>query len=171
MTAAHYAAALAIKSRVPNAPTAALVVGAFLPDFIWIVLSTAGIEPAQRAVFFDDWSHSLASILLWATLFALFFRSNGRAVVLAMWSAVFSHFLLDMPIHPKDLALYPHSARHIGLGLSGVPSIVYWQVQLGVVLALLGFYVFTTRRLRLPMAPVLASCALVLGWHVALMPD
>src|ERR1700759_4356759 len=109
MTAAHFAVALAIKSRVPRAPTAALVCGAFLPDFIWIILATAGIEPAAREIFFDDWSHSLLSVIVYATLFALLFWKRGRVVSLAMWLAVCSHYFLDLPVHPKPLALYPHS--------------------------------------------------------------
>ena len=59
MYVAHFAGALAIKSRVPKAPTWALLVGAFIPDFIWIVLANRGIEPTEPSLFFDDWSHSL----------------------------------------------------------------------------------------------------------------
>jgi hypothetical protein len=47
MYAAHFAAGLAIKSRAPQAPTWALLIGAFLPDFIWIAFGLARIEPSQ----------------------------------------------------------------------------------------------------------------------------
>jgi len=57
--AAHFAAGLAIKSCVPEAPAWALLTGAFLPDFVWIALANRGIEPANPQIFFDDWSHSL----------------------------------------------------------------------------------------------------------------
>ena len=147
MTAAHFAAALAIKSRVPDAPTGALIAGAFVPDFVWIALATAGIEPTKRSVFFDEWSHSLLSVLIFATLYALAFRGRGRSVAAAMWVAVCSHFVLDLPIHPKNLAVYPHSATHVGLGLSSVAPMTYWFVQLAVVLLLLGVYIYGTRRL------------------------
>lgn len=73
MYAAHFAAALAIKSKAPQTPTWALVTGAFLPDFAWVGLGLAGIEPSQGPAFFDDWSHSLAMVILWATLFACVF--------------------------------------------------------------------------------------------------
>ena len=105
MTAAHFAAALAIKSRVPEAPTAALIIGAFIPDFMWIGLSTVGIEPTKREIFFDDWSHSLLSVIVFAAVYAFFFRNRGPRVAAALRLAVGSHFLLDLPVHPKDLAL------------------------------------------------------------------
>jgi hypothetical protein len=66
MYAAHFAAGLAIKSYAPKAPTWALLVGAFLPDFFWVAFGLAGIEPSQGTAFFDDWSHSLAMVILWA---------------------------------------------------------------------------------------------------------
>src|SRR5215467_13221168 len=100
MYAPHFAAALAIKSRAPKAPAWALLTGAFICDFIWIALARAGIEPTQPKVFFDDWSHSLATTVLWATLFALIFWRSGRSLMLPVWLAVFSHFFLDAPIHP-----------------------------------------------------------------------
>ena len=170
MTAAHFAAALAIKSRFPRAPTAALILGAFIPDFIWIVLATAGIEPTKREIFFDDWSHSLLSIVVYASLFALLFWKRDRSVAFAMWLAVFSHFILDLPVHPKSLAIYPHSSIHLGLGLSDIAAKNYWFIQLAVTLVLLAIYVYGTRRLRIAPKWIVASCVLVLGWHIVLMP-
>src|SRR5215470_3362453 len=137
MFAAHFAAALAIKGRAPRAPAWALLTGAFVPDLLWIPLAALGIEPTARAVFFDDWSHSLLTTITWATLWAAIFWRRGAAVAVAVWLAVFSHFLLDLPIHPKPLALYPHSAVHLGIGLSQVDRATYWWVQLAVVVALI----------------------------------
>jgi membrane-bound metal-dependent hydrolase YbcI (DUF457 family) len=170
MTAAHFATALAIKSHVPKASTSALIIGAFIPDFIWIILATAGLEPTKREIFFDDWSHSLLMILVYATLYSIGFWSRGRKVAVAMGLAVFAHFLLDMPVHPKDLALYPYSSVHLGVGLSGTAPMNYWYIQLAVVLVLLAIYVAGTRRLRVAPKPVVSSCVLILGWHIALMP-
>lgn len=136
MYAAHFAAGLAIKSHAPAVPTGALLIGAFLPDFFWIGFGLAGIERSQGPAFFDDWSHSLAMVILWATLFALVFIRRGLAVALPVWIAVFSHFLLDLPIHPKNLALYPLSSIHLGWGLWSIGSRNYWYVQLGVLAVL-----------------------------------
>ncbi len=117
MTAAHFAAALAIKSRVAEASTAALIVGAFIPDFVWIILATAGVEPTRREVFFDDWSHSLLSVAAAATAYAWLFRKHGLGVAGAAWLAVFSHFALDLP------------SIRAGLGLSAVAPMTYWYIQ------------------------------------------
>ena len=76
MYAAHFAAALAIKGQVPKAPTWSLVVAAFIPDFFWVGLGLAGVEPSQGPAFFDDWSHSLAMVIL----FGILFRSSPDGV-------------------------------------------------------------------------------------------
>lgn len=164
MYAAHFAAALAIKSHAPKAPTWALLTGAFLPDFVWIVLGLAGVEPSQGPAFFDDWSHSLAMVLLWATLFALPFWRKGLAFPVGL--AVFSHFLLDLPIHPKNLALYPHSAIHLGWGLWRIGPKNYWYVQLGVVIVLTFVYAQGARKLRFAANLIGASCIFLVGLHL-----
>jgi membrane-bound metal-dependent hydrolase YbcI (DUF457 family) len=169
MTAGHFAAALAIKSRVPKASTVGLILAAFLPDFIWIILAVAGIEPTRREVYFDDWSHSLFSILVYALLFILLFWKQGRPVAFAMGAAVFSHFLLDLPVHPKDLALYPHSPVHLGFGLSDIDRMRYWYIQLITVLFLLAIYFASAYRLGVSVRWIIPSCVLVLGWHLVLM--
>src|ERR1700678_4029770 len=112
MYAAHFAAGLAIKGRAPKAPTWALLTGAFLPDFFWIGFAAIGLEPATSKVFFDDWSHSLVSVLVEATAFALLFYRRALTVWLQVWLALISHYFLDLPIHPKPIALYPHAAIH-----------------------------------------------------------
>jgi hypothetical protein len=169
MYAAHFAAGLAIKSRTPKAPALALLIGVFLPDFVWIVLAALGIEPTERSVFFDDWSHSLLTVALQATLFSAFFWRRGRAVASALWLAVFSHFLLDLPIHPRPLALYPHSAVHLSLGFSDAGRMTYWWVQAGVVAALMLLYVQGARKLRWPENLVAASCVALASLHLIML--
>lgn len=166
MYAAHFAAGLAIKSRAPQAPTSALLIGAFLPDFIWIGLGLAGVEPSQGPAFFDDWSHSLASILIWATVFSLLFYRKGLAVAFPVWLAVSSHFLLDLPIHPKDLALYPHSPTHLGWGLWSIGTRNYWYVQLCVLTVLTFVYAQGAAKLKFPAHLIAATCVLLLGLHL-----
>jgi hypothetical protein len=171
MYAAHFAAGLAIKSRVPKAPTWALLVGAFIPDLIWVVLANRGIEPTEPRLFFDDWSHSLLMIGVWASLFALMFWRGERRVVLAVWFAVFSHFLLDFPIHPKFLALYPHSSLHVGLYLSGtIGATKYWWVQMCVLAVLTATYAQGARRLRFHANLIAASCVALFALHLLMFP-
>jgi hypothetical protein len=164
MYAAHFGAALAIKSRVWYAPAWALLVAAFLPDILWIPLATLGIE-SQPTAWHDDWSHSLLMVLVWATLLALSFIRRGRLVATAIWLAVFSHFLLDLPIHPKDLALYPHSTIHLGLGLWSIGRFNYWLVETAILVVLTIVYVRGARVHKLSISRIAGTCLLLLVLH------
>jgi hypothetical protein len=173
MYAAHFAAGLAIKGRAPKAPTWALLTGAFLPDFFWIGFAAIGLEPATSKVFFDDWSHSLVSVLVEATAFALLFYRRGLTVWLPVWLAVISHFLLDLPIHPKPIALYPHAAIHApwdlwawatAKGFLGITP--YWWIQLAIVFVLLAIYAAGAKKSGISNNLVAATCISVLGLHL-----
>lgn len=173
MYAAHFAAALAIKSRGPRAPTWALLVGCCLPDLVWVVLAVSGIEATASPIFFDDWSHSLASIVGVATMYAACFYTQGPQVWGAIWLAVGSHFPLDALIHPKPLALYPHSAAHIPWdlwtwGAATAPAVAthYWWCELAVLLVLLAVYVGGMRQSALPRRLVAACCVALIGLHL-----
>ncbi len=176
MYAPHFAAAMAIKSKVPRAPFWALMTGAFLPDLLWIALARIGVEPADAQQFFDDWSHSLLSVLIIATLFALLFRSKGGAVTAAIWLAVSSHFLLDLPVHPKRLALFPFSNIHLGWDLAGWGSTSGWLgiandwwLQLFVLLGLMLVYVQGSRAGKMPATQVVASCIIVVSAQLLML--
>ena len=175
MFAAHLAAGLALKARVPKAPAWALLTGAFVPDLVWIGLARSGVEPTDPKVFFDDWSHSLATIIVWACLFAMPFWRWGRATCIAIWLAVFSHFVLDAPVHPKPLALFPNASMrvgwdtwHWGLSPSSLGASHYWWLQLMVTLVLLTAYVLWARRIAQPNL-IAASCLLVIGMHLLML--
>jgi hypothetical protein len=170
MYAPHFAAALAIKSRVPRAPTWALLTGAFVPDLLWIALARFGIEPAQPSNFFDDWSHSLLSVAILATLLASAFLRKGKPVFVAIWLAVFSHFLLDFPVHPKRLALAPLTRVYLGWDLlvwgsrpGWLGAINDWWLQLAVLLALLLVYATGAHTSDLQPSAVAASIVLLIG--------
>jgi hypothetical protein len=64
--------------------------------------------------FFDNWSHSLVSVAILATLLASAFLRRGKSVFVAIWLAVFSHFLLGFPVHQKRLALAPLTRMYLG---------------------------------------------------------
>jgi len=164
MYAAHLGAGMAIKSRVWSAPTWALLLGAFIPDVIWIPLAAMGIE-SQPGAWHDDWSHSLLMVVVWASLFAVLFVRQGRAAAGAIWLAVFSHFLLDLPIHPRDLALYPHSTIHLGMELWSIGRFKYWIVELCVLVALMAIYVRGARSQKLGWPRICGTCLLLLALH------
>lgn len=86
-------------------------------------------------------------------------------------AAVFSHFLLDLPIHPKFLALFPHSAAHMGVVVSGtLGATKYWWVQLAVLLLLTGIYAWGAWRSRHSNNLIAASCVFLVGLHLLMFP-
>ena len=148
MYVGHFAAGLAIKAHEPRAPTWALLVGAGLLDLLFGPLVLAGIERATLtpdvspgfSLDYIDWSHSLLMSVVWSVLFAAALARYGPRVMIAVGLAVFSHFLLDVPMHPPDLALWPNSDAHVGFGLWRALPTGWWFVELAVILALWLYY-------------------------------
>jgi len=148
MYAGHFAAGLAIKARTPKAPTWGLLLGVGMLDILFGPFVLLGIErvsltPGVSPGFsldYIDWSHSLMMSLVWAVAYAFCFVRYGRQVMTVMALAVFSHFLLDVPMHPADLALWPGSGVHVGLGLWRMLPTGWWFVELAFLAAGLGYY-------------------------------
>ncbi len=178
MYAGHYAAGLAIKAKEPLAPTWALLLGVGFLDVLFGIFVMLGIERVTItpgispgfALDFIDWSHSLLMSLVWAVFFSSFFWRRGRAVALAVGFAVFSHFLLDWPMHPADLALWPHSSIHIGMGLWHRLPVGWWFVELAFIAAGCAYYVVRARRLKTFGGGAGWACAVVVLLHVMNSP-
>lgn len=174
MYTAHFAAALAVKARAPEAPAWALITAAFVPDFLWVVLAVAGVEPTQPPLgFFDDWSHSAVMIVVWASLFAALFWRMGRSVSLPVWITGLTHIPLDFLIHPKRLALYPHSSIHLGWDLwdwgqekGWLGANQYWWVELAVIVVCAAVYVQGARKYRFAPNLIAASCVALAALHL-----
>lgn len=154
MYAGHFAAGLVIKAHAPRAPTWGLLVGVGLLDLLFGPLVLAGVERVSLTPAFSpgfsldyiDWSHSLATSILWSVAFAALFWRRGRTVALAMGAAVLSHFVLDVVMHPADLALWPGSSVHLGFGLWRSLPTGWWFVELAVIALGMGYYVGRARR-------------------------
>jgi hypothetical protein len=154
MYAGHFAAALAMKATEPRVPTWALLVGVGVLDILFGVFVAVGLERAHVtpghapgfSLDFIDWSHSLAMSIVWSIVFAI--AVARRSAVIAAWcaAAVFSHFVLDVLMHPGDLALWPHSEAHTGLGLWTRWPIGWWFFELGFIVACGAWYVLRARR-------------------------
>ena len=156
MYAGHLAAAMAMKAKEPRAATWALVLGVGFLDVLFGIFVPLGIERATMTpgvppgfrLDFIDWSHSLAMSLVWAVLFgALFFR---RGLAVAAWCgfAVFSHFLLDLLMHPHDMALWPHSSAHVGFGIWTFHPPFWWIFELAFIAVCLAYYVARAGKLQ-----------------------
>jgi membrane-bound metal-dependent hydrolase YbcI (DUF457 family) len=174
----HFAAGLALKTAEPKAPTWGLLLGVGLLDllfgpFILLGIEHASITPGVSPGFsldFIDWSHSLAMSLVWSVLFALFFLRRGRRVAAFLGLAVFSHFLLDLPMHPGDLALWPHAATHLGFGLWTSLPRGWWFVELGVIAAAWGWYAWKARTASTFGGRPIAVGLVLLVLHIANAP-
>jgi membrane-bound metal-dependent hydrolase YbcI (DUF457 family) len=176
MYAGHFAMGLALKARVPKAPTAGLLIGTGLLDILFGPFVLLGIErisltpgrPPGFSLDFIDWSHSLLMSLVWAGLFGLLFLKRGRDVALVLAFAVFSHFLLDLPMHPADLALWPGARMHLGFGLWHTG--LWWWLELACVAAGCAYYWRRARRIGTFGGHAGWICAVVLLLHALNSP-
>lgn len=178
MYAGHFAAGLALKAKKPEAPAWGILLGIGLLDLLFgpfVILGiervslTPGIAPGFRLDFID-WSHSLVMAVVWSFLFGALFLRWGRPVAAVMAAAVFSHFLLDLPMHPPDLALWPGSAAHLGLGLWRALPTGWWFVELAFVMAAGAYYVLASRACPTFGGRAQAVVAVVLILHIANSP-
>ena len=128
MYAAHFAAGLALRGRARNTPLIAFLSGAFLLDFLWIGFAVFRLDSSP----YDDLSHSLLMAVVWATLFAALFWSQGRAAVIALWLAVFSHYILDLLV--QGAALYPGAPQSLAIPITIVRHAYLFQLALTALL-------------------------------------
>jgi membrane-bound metal-dependent hydrolase YbcI (DUF457 family) len=178
MYAGHFAAGLAMKAAEPRVPTWVLLLGVGFLDVLFGIFVLLGIErvtmmPGQSPGFsldFIDWSHSLAASIFWSVLFGLAFLRRGRLVALWAGLAVFSHFVLDVFMHPPDLALWPHATAHVGLGLWRLWPHGWWWFELAFIAVFCAYYVVRARRDRTFGGRSLAACAMVLLLHIGNSP-
>jgi membrane-bound metal-dependent hydrolase YbcI (DUF457 family) len=135
MLVGHYSLALIGKRLEPRLSLATTVLAAMLADFLWCVFLIAGIEEVRmkagltlssgmRAIDVLEasrvaFSHSLATDIVWAGIFAglYFLWRRDRAGAWILFALVLSHWLLDFVSHPPDMPLAPGIERYFGLGL------------------------------------------------------
>lgn len=128
----HYAPALALKSARAPVPLWHYFVAVQFLDYLWALFILADIEKARVIpdflaasaldLYFMPYTHSLAGAALWsvvaAALYGAFINKRaGAAGATLIGVAVFSHWIADLLVHAKDLALYPGSTTKLGFGL------------------------------------------------------
>jgi len=84
--------------------------------------------------------------------------------------AVFSHFVLDLLMHPGDLALWPHSAAHIGFGIWTFHPPFWWFFELAFIALCLTYYVARAKKLQTFGGRAWAVVAVVAILHVVNSP-
>ena len=132
----HYGVSLAAKRYDPRIPLGVLFLAVQVLDVLFAIFVLSGIEklkivPGFTAynpydLYWMPYSHSLVGALGWSVVAAVVCllaarrlppRARGAAAAV-VGAAVFSHFLLDVPMHTPDLPLsLGAGSPKIGLGL------------------------------------------------------
>jgi hypothetical protein len=134
MFVGHYSVAFAAKSEKNKIPLWVLFVAVQFLDYIWATLVLLGIEKlrvikgftagSMLDSYFHPYSHSLVTAILWSSVAAIgykvFCSRDGcyytKYAPLIVGVAVFSHWILDLIAHPRDLPIYDNAWK-VGFGL------------------------------------------------------
>jgi hypothetical protein len=155
----HYGVAMAAKRAAPRTSLGALTFAAEFLDELWPILLLLGVEHvkivpgfmAASPLQFTDYpiSHSLVMAIVWGILiggiYFLLKRYGRGAWVLGL--LVVSHWFLDVPVHARDLPLWPGaSSPKVGMGFWNIVPLT-WILELTIYAAGISFYVRFTRAL------------------------
>jgi hypothetical protein len=134
MFVGHYSVAFAAKSEKNKIPLWILFIAVQFLDYIWATLVLLGIEKlrvikgftagSMLDSYFHPYSHSLIAAIIWSGVAALLYKPlcswlgyvYSKSAALIVGVAVFSHWILDLVAHPRDLAIYDNKWK-VGLGL------------------------------------------------------
>ena len=142
MFVGHYSVAFACRTERNQIPLWVLFVAVQFLDYIWATLVLLGIEKlrvikgftagSMLDSYFHPYSHSLIMAVIWSVIAALIYKgvcsrypfdsAQGRlshyseSAPLIIGLAVFSHWILDLIAHPRDLAIYDNRWK-VGFGL------------------------------------------------------
>jgi len=134
MFVGHYSVAFAATSEKNKIPLWVLFVAVQFLDYIWATLVLLGIEKlrvikgftagSMLDSYFHPYSHSLITAILWSIVAAIAYKglcsrlgfAYTKSAALIVGVAVFSHWILDLIAHPRDLPIYDNTWK-IGFGL------------------------------------------------------
>ncbi|PYK16760.1 MAG: hypothetical protein DME55_11530 [Verrucomicrobia bacterium] len=134
MFVGHYSVAFAAKSDKNKIPLWVLFIAVQVLDYIWATLVLLGIEKlrvikgftagSMLDSYFHPYSHSLVTAILWSVVAAIVYKvfcsRHGchytKYAALVVGLAVFSHWVLDLVAHPRDLAIYDNTWK-VGFGI------------------------------------------------------
>jgi len=159
----HYGVSLASKPLAPRLSLGWLFLAVQLLDVLFSIFVLLGIEKMRIVhgftaynpydLYWMPYSHSLAGALAWsllaagACLAANRSRPRGERRIAAgvVGAAVFSHFVLDVPVHTPDLPLgFGAGSPRVGLGLWNHP-LAATALELAVLAAGAILYLRATR--------------------------
>jgi hypothetical protein len=134
MFVGHYSVAFAAKSERNRIPLWVLFIAVQFLDYIWATLVLLGIEKlrvikgftagSMLDSYFHPYSHSLITAIAWSAFAALVYKplcrwlgyAYTKPAALIVGMAVFSHWILDLIAHPRDLPIYDNTWK-VGFGL------------------------------------------------------
>jgi hypothetical protein len=134
MFVGHYSIAFAAKSEKNKIPFWVLFVAVQFLDYVWATLVLLGIEKlrvikgftagSMLDSYFHPYSHSLVMAVIWSVIAAFVYKAicgrhgshYSKSAPLIIGIAVFSHWILDLIAHPRDLAIYDNTWK-VGFGL------------------------------------------------------
>src|SRR5262245_29831918 len=141
MFVGHYGVSFAGKKPAPRLSLGALFLAVQLLDILFAIFVLLGIEKLRIVpgftkfnpydLYWMPYSHSLLGALLWSTVTTLValvglrrirWSRDRRVAAVLLGAAVFSHWLLDLPMHTPDMPLGLDAASpKVGLGLWNHP--------------------------------------------------
>jgi hypothetical protein len=161
MFVGHYSVAFAVRSEQNKIPLWVLFVAVQFLDYIWATLVLLGIEKlrvikgftagSMLDSYFHPYSHSLIAAVLWSGVAGLCYKllcrwpgdGYAKSAALVVGAAVFSHWILDLIAHPRDLPIYDNTAK-VGFGLWNYRNP---EFALEIALLVLGIALYLARNL------------------------
>ena len=157
MFVGHYAASLALKSFEKRVSLGVLFLAVQFVDILFFSFVLVGIERMNIVENFTQsthfeleympFTHGLLASVLWAAAAYVVFRwvvVKKQSVALVVALAVFSHWLLDLPVHTPDLPLWSDSSPKLGFGLWN-NAVVTYLFEAGLLLLTLWMYLRSTK--------------------------
>jgi hypothetical protein len=178
MFVGHYSIAFAAKSEKNRIPLWVLFVAVQFLDYIWATLVLLGIEKlrvikgftasSMLDSYFHPYSHSLIAAVIWSGVAAIGYQplcwwlgyTYKRSAALVVGIAVFSHWILDLIAHPRDLAIYNNTWK-VGFGLWNYR---HPEFALEIALLAIGVMLYLTRNVM----PIIRKGA-VIAFGIALV--
>jgi hypothetical protein len=131
MFVGHYGVSLAAKRWAPSLSLGWLFLAVQMLDVLFASFVLVGVEKLAIVPGFTEYnaydlqfmpySHSLVGALVWSVVFGLVARAligrKGAIPAVAIGVCVFSHWVLDVPMHTPDMPLAGNDSTKIGLGL------------------------------------------------------
>ncbi len=148
MFVGHYGPSFALR-RSGGVPLWVLFLAVQFVDVLWSFLVMAGVEKVRIVegftaaspldLYYMPYTHSLTASIAWAVILGLLggFIWTRRGGV-AIGVCVLSHWVLDLPVHVRDLPLYGDELK-VGFGLwNDLP--LSFALEAGVLLAGIAIY-------------------------------